>query len=93
MSADLHKSLEECEASARALVKEMQQYKASRQINEKSVEVLDQVAKSLNNVIGEIKPLTGMRLRKFMVFQTLAWCLTTALVVGMTVLVVMVFLR
>ncbi len=85
MPPDLNKSLEQCEAQAKALVMEIQQYKASRMLNQTAVDSLEKVSASLNRVIEEIKPLTGVQLRRFYKVQTIAWCVTTVLVVALIV--------
>ena len=89
MSADLNKSLEECEAQARALVKEMHQYKAARELNQRSADALDKASAALTRVVAEIKPLTAHRFRIFMICQTVAWALTTAMVVAMLILILL----
>lgn len=89
MSAGLNKSLEECEAQARALVKEMHQYKAAKDLNQRSSDALDKVSASINRVVQEIKPLTGRRFRFFVILQSVAWVLTTVLVAAMFVLMLM----
>ncbi len=89
MPADLHKSLEECETYAKELVQEMRQYKAARELNQKAADALDKVASCLSRVVEEIRPLTARRLRRFMVFQTVAWSLTTLLVLATLLLLLL----
>ena len=89
MPADLHKSLEECEANAQALIKEMRQYKAARELNQKSADSLDRTAAALSSVIREIRPFTENRLKIFMWTQTVAWSLTTLVVIGLLVMVIL----
>ena len=89
MPADLNKSLEECEAQARALVNEMQQYKSSRILNQKAADSLESVVDGMARVIKEIKPLTGVRMRRWIIIQSVAWSLTTALVIGLLVMVIL----
>jgi HD superfamily phosphodiesterase len=86
MPADLNKSLEACEAQARALVQEMKQYKAARELNQKSADALDKVGAALARAVEEIKPLTASRVRRYMFFQTIAWAVTTILVILLAVL-------
>ncbi len=89
MPADLNRSLEECGAQAKALVQEMQQYKAARILNQRAAESLDLVTDGLTKVIAEIKPLTGVKLRRFMIVQTVAWALTTLVVIALLVMVLL----
>lgn len=86
MPADLNKSLEACEAQAKALVQEMRQYKAARELNQRSAEALEKAAAAINRVVEEIKPLTAVRIRRFMIWQIVAWSTTTLLVVALCVL-------
>ena len=89
MSADLSKSLEACEAQARALIKEMHQYKSAKELNQRSAEALDKASAALSRVVTEIKPLTAHRFRFFMILQTVAWSLTTVMVIAIFVLMLM----
>ena len=93
MPADLHKSLEECEAHAKALVHEMQQYKAARELNQKAADSLERTTAALSNVIRAIRPFTEKRLKIFIIIQTVAWSLTTLVVVGLLVMVILGKLR
>lgn len=93
MPADLHKSLEECEAQAKALVHEMQQYKAARELNQRSADSLERTTAALSNVIRAIRPFTEKRLKTFIWIQTVAWSLTTLIVVGLLVMVILGKLR
>ncbi len=88
MAADLHKSLEKCEANAQALVEEIKQYKTARQLNQRVVEQLDAVVESLRKVSIEIKPFTEAHVRRFMVVMSVAWFVIAAL---LGVLVFMLF--
>jgi hypothetical protein len=93
MPADLHKSLEECEVSAQALIKEMGQYKAARELNQKAADSLERTTAALSDVIRAIRPFTEKRLKIFILIQTVAWSLTTLIVVGLLVMVILWKLR
>lgn len=88
MSADLNRSLEECESQAKALVQEMRQYKAARELNQRATEALEKASAALNRVTAEIKPLTERRIRRFMTIQIVVWSLLCLFVVGLCALAI-----
>lgn len=60
--SDLHKLLDECQSNSEALVAEINSFKQSRILNEKTAKALESTAAALHKTLKEIKPLTEKRI-------------------------------
>jgi|GEM_PF-1178706 hypothetical protein len=82
---DIHKLLDECQSQSQALVNEIDKFKKSRILHEKTTVALETTATMLRQTLKEIKPLTEKRVRllSIIVFSTTA--LNTLLFVAMTI--------
>ena len=65
MPENLNTLLDSLKNRTEELVKEIKQYKSSKDLNQKSTESLESVSKTLTSTIKKIKPYTESRMEQF----------------------------
>ena len=68
MPPDINKLLEDCREKVTALVKEIEQYRRSRELNQIATESLERMAVSLQEAIRQLTPFTDLKMRRFQLF-------------------------
>jgi len=64
MAQDSNALLEDCRQKAEALVEEIQRYRSARDLSERATDALDAMAEALRTTIDQIRPYSGVRMRR-----------------------------
>jgi len=72
MPPDINSLLEECREKTTALVEEIEQYRRSRELNQKATESLENMAASLQETMRQLTPFTDLKMRRFQLIVFMA---------------------
>jgi hypothetical protein len=89
MSPDINKLLEECREKTTTLVKEIEQYRSSRELNQMGTESLEKMTASLQETMRQLVPFTDLKMRRFQLFVFVASTANFILLLSLIILQIM----
>jgi hypothetical protein len=89
MPPDINSLLEECSEKTITLVKEIEQYRSSRELNQMATESLERMAASLEETMRQLSPFTDLKMRRFQLFVFVASIANFALLVVLIIIMIM----
>lgn len=88
MPPDINNLLEECREKTTTLVKEIEQYGRSRELNQMATESLEKMAASLQETMRQLAPFKDLKMRRFQLFVFVASIANFVLLLSMIILLI-----
>jgi hypothetical protein len=88
MPPDINRLLEDCREKTTELVKEIEQYRRSSELNQVATESLEKMVASLQETMRQLAPFTDLKMRRFQLFVFVASIANFVLLLSMIILLI-----
>lgn len=89
MSQDIHSLLEDSRISAENLVKEMEEYRAARELHQAETDALTDVTAAIGEVLKQITPFKEIQMRRFQTILMIGTVLNFLLLIALLITLIL----